>query len=296
VFIVAGNLNTGNSKWANSRQLKAPQTSPSRFLQALNRFTGGIKVQAYNPLREKFGKGYEHLIAGDACRFREELEPAIQHYLKALQFANEINEPCLEAYLGISKCYTRKGDLKNAIQYLSMAVQQNAFSAEAHNDLAKCLNDSGNTQKAMFHYKRAIRLNTRFVDARFGLALLLESKGDIENAIKQYQQILEIDPEFLPSYNNLGSIYLRQNALDKAEHLFRALIVKAPTFTRGHLGLAMTCDRAGKCVDAIQAYEAVVQLRPNGKNMQFIAQRLIQMNMDLGRSVTRHNTTLVRVK
>ena len=296
---MASNLNTGNSKknvWTNSRQLKAPQGSPSRFLQALNRFTGGIKVQAHNPLRDKFGKGYEHLIAGDACRFREELESAIDHYRKALQHASQLNETCLDAYLGIAKCFQRKGDIKDAIHYLSMAVQQNSFSAEAHHDLAKCYSDYGNSQKAIYHYERAIRLNHSFVDAHFGLALLLEAKGDVEKAIQQYQTLLKIDPEFLPSYNNLGSIYLRQNALDKAEALFRALVAKAPTFTRGYLGLAMTCDRAGKCSEAIQSYEAVIQLRPNGKNMQFIAQRLIQMNIDLGRSVTRRNLTLVRVK
>jgi tetratricopeptide (TPR) repeat protein len=289
VSVMASNLQ--NNKLA-ARQITAPQTSPSRFFQALNRFTSGLGVEARNPLKDKFGKGYEHLIAGDTCRFREELDTAVDHYRQALLHSGKLSE----AYVGMAKCLRRQGNIQGAIQCLRTAIGQNAFHTEAHLDLAKCYGDYGFTEKAMHHYERAIRLNPSAVEARFGLALLVEASDDVEQAASLYQAIIQIDPEFLPAYNNLGSLYLRQNRLDKAEALFRALVEKAPTFTRGYLGLAMSCDRAGKCTEAVEAYETVMRLRPNGKNNPFITQRLIQMNIERGRCVTRRNLTLVRVK
>lgn len=264
----------------------------SRLMTALNRFAGGLSTEVKNPLKAKYGKAYDFLISGDTYRYREEIDTAISHYRQALEYREDFTE----AYLGMAKCLRRKGDVLNAIKYLNKAIAQNAFRKELHLDIAKCYAEVGYAQKATLHYERAIKLDHYNVEARFGLALVVEMTENIDYAIRLYQEIIELDPEFLPAYNNLGSLYMRFGDLKDAEDLFRALIEKAPDFTRGHLGLAITLDKANKRAAAIQSYMQVLRMRPSGKNAEFIERRIIALNKEMGRTKTRRNTTLVLIK
>lgn len=264
----------------------------SKLLTALNRFTGGLATEVKNPLKAKYGKAYDYLISADTLRYREEIDEAISHYRKALNERDDFTE----AYLGMAKCFRRKGDTMGAIKYLNKALQQNSFRMDLHLDLAKCYAECGYLAKAVKHYERTIKLEPGSVEARFGLALAVEMNNDTQYAIRLYQEIIDIEPEFLPAYNNLGSLYMRLGLYAPAEVLFRALTEKAPEFTRGYLGLAITLDKSGKRHEAIEHYNKVLRMRPTGKNTEFITKRIVHLNRELGRAKTKRNTTLVLVK
>lgn len=264
----------------------------SKLMTALNRFAGGLSTEVKNPLKAKYGKAYDFLISGDTYRYREEIDTAISHYKQALEYREDFTE----AYLGMAKCLRRKGDVLNAIQYLNKAIAQNAFRKELHLDIAKCYAEFGYTQKAVAHYERVIKLDHHNVEARFGLALVVEMADDFAYAIRLYEEIIDLEEDFLPAYNNLGSLYMRLGQLEESEILFRALVKKAPEFTRGHLGLAITLDKAGKRSAAIDAYTQVLRMRPSSRNSEFIERRIVALNKEMGRTKTRRNTTLVLLK
>lgn len=264
----------------------------SKLMTALNRFTGNLATEVKNPLKSKYGKAYDYLISADTHRYREEIDEAISNYRKALKERNDFTE----AYLGMAKCFRRKGDTMGAIKYLNKALEQNSFRMDLHLDLAKCYAECGYLNKAIKHYERTIRLEPGSVEARFGLALAVEMNNDSQYAIRLYQEIIDIEAEFLPAYNNLGSLYMRLGMYTPAEILFRKLTEKAPEFTRGYLGLAITLDKSGQRQEAIEMYNKVLRMRPTGKNTEFITKRIIHLNRELGRAKTRRNTTLVLVK
>jgi tetratricopeptide (TPR) repeat protein len=264
----------------------------SRLMTALNRFTNGLATEVKNPLKSKYGKAYDYLISGDTHRYREEIDTAIAQYQLAIEYRSDFTE----AYLGIAKCLRRKGDVHEAINYLTKAIEQNAFFKDLHLDIAKCFAELGYLDRATQHYERVIKLDRNSVEARFGLALVVETSQGTDYAMRLYEEIIEIETEFLPAYNNLGSLYMRSGMYQQAEALFRTLIGKAPDFTRGYLGLAITLDKAGKRTAAIESYNQVLRMRPTGKNTDFIEKRIIQLSSELGRSITRRQTTLVRVK
>ena len=264
----------------------------SKLMTALNRFAGGLSTEVQNPLKTKYGKAYDFLISGDTYRYREEIDTAISLYQQAL----DCREDFTEAYLGMAKCLRRKGDTLSAIKYLSRAIAQNAFRKELHLDIAKCYAECGYAQKATQHYERVIKLDQNNIEARFGLALLVEMENDNTYAIRLYEEIIALEEDFLPAYNNLGSLYMRIGELEASEQLFRTLIAKAPEFTRGHLGLAITLDKAGQKTSAIASYNQVLRMRPSSRNSEFIEKRIVLLNQELGRSKTRRNTTLVRIK
>ncbi len=265
---------------------------PSKLVAALNKFTGGLATEVHNPLSKKYGRAYDYLISADALRYKEDIEAAMTKYNQALALHGNFTE----AYTGLGKCFRRKGDNMGAIKYFKLALNGNPFDKEVHVDIAKCYNEAGYLESSMKHYRRAIKLDPDFLEAKFGLALILELSGEIDEAITLYKAIIQLDEDFLPAYNNLGSIYLRQGIFKESEIIFKDLVRRAPDFSRGHLGLALTLDKSSQPKFAIDAYYRVLELKKNSRNTGFIKRRIVALNKDLGRSVTRKNTTLVLVK
>lgn len=264
----------------------------SRLMSALNKFTGGLAIPVENPLKIKYGEAYDYLIYGDTHRHQEDVETAITYYQHAIALRDDLTE----AHVGIGKCLKRKGDIPAAINAFKQALKQNAFDKELHLDIAKCYTEVGQLPKAIAAYNRSIKIDPDYIEALFGLALVVEIDGDNAQAIEIYKRIVAIDAEFLPAYNNLGSLYMRLSMYNDSEDLFKHLIEKAPSFSRGYLGLAITFDKSGKSREALTAYHQVLTMKPNSRNTEFIERRILQLSKDLGMSKSSKNTTLIRVK
>lgn len=265
---------------------------PSNLFKALHNFMGGISTPVQNPMAAKYGRAYDLLISGDAHRYKEDIDLAISQYEEALKLRTDLTE----AHVGIAKCYRRKGHFKGAITSFKQALSHNPFQKEVHIELGKCYNESGQLGLAIKSYEKAIKLDPKCVEAKFGLALILELNQEMDYASRLYQEIIALDSEFLPAYNNLGSIFVRLGLYTPAEKIFRELVEKAPEFLRGHLGLAMTLDKAGKRKEALDTYYYVLDQKPNARNVSFIEKRIVAIKRELGHIKTRNNTTLVLVK
>jgi tetratricopeptide (TPR) repeat protein len=269
-------------------------TYSSKLIAALNKFAGAISTEVKNPLLEKYGDAYDYLIKGDAHRLREETEDAIRAYEKAIS----INPTFAEAYVGMARCFRRKGDLKRAMLSFNKALSLNSFDKEIHLELAKCLNEAGMMPKGIHHFRQALKIDPEFVDAKFNLALCLELQGDLGEPTRLYEEILSQDPDFLPAYNNLGSIYMRQGYYKAAERKFRQLIDMAPDFSRGYLGLAISLDRSNRPQEALGYYEKLLVMKAHYRNREYIENRILSLRKVLGKpaKTTRNGAMLVRVK
>jgi len=272
----------------------APQLKYSaKVLNVLKQFTGTLAAEVVNPLSHKYGPAYQYLVSGDAQRYRENIEDALIAYRRALDIRHDLTE----AHVGVGQCLRRKGDYKGAIDAFKQALTQNQFDKDIHLNLAKSYNEAGLIEPAIQHYRRAIVLDPLFIEAKFGLALILELDGQHEEPIQLYEEIIAVDEGFLPAYNNLGSIYLRQERLKEAEDVFRELVDRAPDFGRGYLGLAITLDKSNQPVEAIAAYNKAIELKHGARNVDFVKNRILKLNQQLGRSrTTTTQTTIIRVK
>lgn len=264
----------------------------SKLMAALNRFTGNLAVEVANPMADKYGKAYEFLISADAYRYREEIDLAISNYREAINLRQDFTE----AYIGIGKCFRRKGDTTGAIKSFKLALCGNAFDKDVILDLAKSYNEGGFIKQSMMYYKRAIKMDPNAIEAKFALALLYELDQDLTKASHLYQDIMTQNSDFFPALNNLGSVYLRMGKLELAEKAFRQLLEQSPDFNRAYLGLAITLDKIGKASEAIQAYYQVLALKPAIRNVDYVKKRIVALNQALGRSIQRSGTVLIRIK
>jgi tetratricopeptide (TPR) repeat protein len=84
-------------------------------------------------------------------------------------------------------------------------------------------------------------------------------KGNRLEAYECYNRALEIDPDRPEVLNNLGVLYLEEKQYAKARDLFRRVVEKAPSYSRGHLNLAGALwglnDRDGATQEARIAVE-----------------------------------------
>lgn len=287
-FVAFNNQTTAHPS-NNAQQLKYS----AKVLGALKQFTGGLAADVHNPMMNKYGPAYQYLISGDAQRCRENIEDALVAYRRAL----DIRQDFAEAHVGVGKCLKRKGDYTGAIVAFKQALKQNYFDKETHLNLAKCYNESGNIKRSVLHYRRAVQIDPAFIEAKFGLALILELDGQFEEPTRLYEEIITVDEGFLPAYNNLGSIYLRKERFEEAEKTFRTLIKRAPDFGRAHLGLAITLDKTNRAAEAIHFYTKAMELKYGARNVDFVKNRIIKLNQQLGRSrTTSTQQTITRVK
>lgn len=277
-----------------SEQNRPKITYSSRLMAAITRFAGSITTEVRNPLLEKYGDAYDFLIKGDTHRLRDETEDAIRAYEKAVA----INPGFTEAFVGMARCFRRKGDLKRALKAFQKALGLNQFDKEVHLEMAKCYNEAGFMSKGIQHFRHALRIDPEYIDAKFNLALCLELQGDLAEPTRLYEEILAQDPDFLPAYNNLGSIYMRQGYYKAAEQKFRQLIDLAPDFSRGYLGLAIALDRSNRPTEALTYYEKLLVMKTYARNREYIENRVLTLRKLLGKSPksTGRGSVLVRVK
>jgi len=90
---------------------------------------------------------------------------------------------------------------------------------------------------------------------------LIHSEPD--EAERLLREALGHDVFFGPAHNNLGVLYLSQDKLYEAANEFEWARKLMPGHPDPRLNLAITLERAGQMDEAIQSYEAALQVYPD---------------------------------
>jgi tetratricopeptide (TPR) repeat protein len=246
--------------------------STSKLLSALHQFTAG-KPRVVHPLVEQFGQlAYDHLIAGDACKTRQEYSAATQHYQDAL---NASRYKMTEAWCGLADAAQKQGKIPEALRAYQRALRLTPGSVDLRLAYADFLLSLHRLSDAIGQFQRVLQREPNQQQARFGWAAAEEARENSAKAIRLYQDILADTPDFIPARFNLASLLLKLGLFQRAEKEFRALTDQFPHITsRAYLGLAMALDRQGKRVQARQCYLEVLTRNPNSMHHQTIVERL----------------------
>ena len=161
-------------------------------------------------------------------------EKAIAEYLRALK----LKPKYFEAYIGLARAYSERGDIENAYKSLQAAKRIRPTDAEATVIEARILKDSGEEDKAIVTFKRAITQGRGFQpEANTGLGLLYKDRaenaggsGDYEQEAANYNEAakylgvaikqLGSAPDAVVVYQLLGLIYEKQKKYKEAIALY----------------------------------------------------------------------------
>jgi glycosyltransferase involved in cell wall biosynthesis len=99
----------------------------------------------------------------------------------------------------------------------------------------------------------------------YHLGIAYERRSQPELAKQAYQMALELDvPDLvkLPAYNNLGGLWLEENAPALAIAAHKKVTAIAPQFAKGFFNLGLALKAASRFGEAVSAYEKAIALEP----------------------------------
>lgn len=165
-------------------------------------------------------------------------EKAIAEYRRAIKLRP--NYP--DAYIGLTRAYSERGDIEEAIKALQNAKRLRPTSAEVSAVEGRVLKDGGEEEKAIAVFKRAITQGKGFQpEAHTGLGLLYKDRaenaggsGDYETEAANYEQAIKhlgiavqqlgSAPDAIIVYQLLGLIYERQKRYKEAITLYEEFL------------------------------------------------------------------------
>lgn len=161
-------------------------------------------------------------------------EKAITEYQRAVK----LRPKYFEAYIGLARAYSERGDIENAHKSLQSAKRIRPADREGTTIEGRLLKDGGEEDKAIATFKRAITQGRGFQpEAHTGLGLLYKDRaevaggsGNYDGEIADYAESakhlavaagqLGSSPDAMVVYQILGLIYERQKKYKEAIALY----------------------------------------------------------------------------
>ncbi len=165
-------------------------------------------------------------------------------------------------YYNLGVIYQDRGELDEAVQQYSLALQKDPAYALAHINLGIIYYSQGSVDKAVKQFRKAIENNPGFSKAHYNLGRVFHSRGNVKEAVEQYEIAIKIIPDYPEAHNNLGAIYKSMGLLDKAIEHFLASVNINPESPNAHNNLGSALMSKGKLDKAIEHFQIAIKLNP----------------------------------
>jgi len=153
--------------------------------------------------------------------------------------------------------YNKLHEFREAVYYLSKAIQIDPLYKLAYNLLAYAYNDLGDFEKSIWAINKYIELAPDEPNPYDSRAELYAWNGKLDQAIESYKKALEIKPDFFSSQYMLGEMYIFKKDYAKAENCFQALCSNSEKRLRsmGRVYLELIPSYQGKFEDALKVLD-----------------------------------------
>ena len=167
------------------------------------------------------------------------------------------------------------GSQKAALESYSQVLKRFSYSTIAMTRLGEILLGRGENEGARRLYQQAVNEMPLDPRAHFGVGVALNRLKATSAAENSYRKAIALDSNFSEAYFNLANLLaLREPA--EAESAYRAALLARPNYVEAQGNLAFLLLQQGHKEKAIQAFERVLELRPQDKIALDMLQRLNQ--------------------
>src|SRR5262249_16464387 len=242
------------------KHLEDPDRKVARelFSKAYEIALEGITIdEAAGTTARERAAGYA--TAGRALRFLGESEPT--KYKEALGYFDrsiDADPMFLFAYLMQGAIHNKCEEHDNAIAKYQRATEMNP-SAQTFTRAGAYLRKHGRHADSIRMFRKAADLKPSAIAYTYwGMAL--RDSDQHEEARERFQKAIETDPNSPNGYNQLGSMYLKQEKWDEGAKNFNLAINASPRWSNYHYSLGLALRRAGKPEQAKTAFEKTIAL------------------------------------
>ena len=125
-------------------------------------------------------------------------------------------------------------------------------------------------------FRQALRIRPDDAEAHFYLADSLYRLGKLEAALERYLAAIEHDPEYLEAWNQIGCVYAELNKWNDSLLAFDEALKVYPDFAESHWHKAETLRQIKRIPEAIEHWQAYLELDHCGPWAELAFQRLEQ--------------------
>ena len=155
------------------------------------------------------------------------------------------------------------GKHRQAIEFISQAIQQNPSNPFVQNNLGEAYRALGRPDEALACYRRALELKPDYAEAHNNLGAVSKEQGRLDEALACYRRALELKPDYATAHSNLGNVFKEQGKLDEALACYRRALNLKPDYADAHSNLGAVFQTQGKLDEALACYRRVLELKPD---------------------------------
>lgn len=188
-------------------------------------------------------------------------EKAIAEYQRAVK----LRPKYFQAYVGLARAYSERGDIENAHKSLQSAKRLRPADPEGTAIEGRLLKDSGEEDKAIATFKRAVTLGRGFQpEAHTGLGLLYKERAEVAGGSG--------------NYDGETAAYA-----ESAKHLAVAAgqLGSSPDAAVVYQILGLIYERQKKYKEAIALYENFLRLFPNSSEAGAVESFIVQIKKQM---------------
>jgi len=224
-------LATGDTDNAEKQLVRMAEQYPEdldlRFSLALLALEAGASDAARGQLQALLAQNYRpddmHLYLGQAAEQAQDLDRAVDHYLK-VQGAQAVR-----ANVQAARLLYQQGNSDQASALMaSLARQHPELSTSLTITEAEMHNDRGDPQGALILLDQAVEAEPDNTELLYSRAMIAEKTGDLAKLERDLRRVLSISPDDASALNALGyTLANRTQRLDEAyDYISRALALR----------------------------------------------------------------------
>jgi serine/threonine-protein kinase len=153
--------------------------------------------------------------------------------------------------------------VREARASIERALELDERLAEAHASMGQVYRTERNWEAEEREYRRAIELNPNYATAHQWYATLLAALGRLDEAEAEIGIAQDLDPLSSAIGVTAGSILCLKRDFSAAIHQFHRTLELDPQYFSPYAWLINACGGAGRREEAFEAYEKMVELRPD---------------------------------
>jgi|GEM_PF-374779 len=226
-------------------------------------------------IKEKFPE-VEPVNQGLALLLKGDLEQAYQRFTRAIQ----ISPNFAEAHAGLARYYFKTGNLQKSEMELKKALELKPDYRSAYANLGDVYMQKGEFEKAENSYKRSVKLGEDHPKVLNNLGILYAQFGNLDKAVSFYQKAIAKNKDFVESHYGLAFIYYQQGRLQESLRETNLLLQIDPDFALGYYQLGLTYEGLGRKKEAFFAYQRYLKMQPNDPKADHIKKLIEKLRMD----------------
>jgi len=174
------------------------------------------------------------------------------------------------SYLNLAKIYKEKGELKNALEVLRLALDHLPSSYEIFLTYVSYLLHASQYDVVIDVFEKKEYRRMRFdpeIWNSVGVAYL--NRGELEKAVEAFEEAISLDGDYPVVYNNLGNVYFfdfkktkNPRAYQNALNNFKKAIDLDPEYALAYNGLGGAYLLVGHLDGAVFCLEKALELNP----------------------------------